>query len=778
MPQPHGAHRGYGANTHAYGYGYGNGVDDDDGAFNPLHLFVYAIRYRWLIAVLIAIGIVAGLMVTWMLTPQYRATTKLEIMVPSARVFQDLEVVSEAGDFRNYLTAAEKLKSRILAQRVVFELGLADKPDFLFPNPDFAVSNLLARAFGTEIGEDIEDYLPGELERIAIENIQDNLAIDLIRNTSLLAVTYSNQNPEYASSVANQLANSFIDQKVDQTSETSDLARQFIQEQVLQVKERLQISEKQLVDYAKAQGITVTGDERSLIASNIDAINKALAEAIQERLDYGRLVQQIEAGQSDSLPQVIDSEGISRMREKVAELSADYQQKLATFKPQFPEMLKLSAQIKEMNRQIDNAVTSIANSVQIRYTEAQTKEADLREKMVELEADQAAFQDKNIQYTILKREVDSNRSQYETLINKLNEVGVGSELRNQNAAIVDAAVVPIRPYSPRLMLNLAAALALALALAAALIYILELLNNTFSNPDQVEGELKLPVLGILPSVEEASLAGQLADERSGLSEAYRSLRTALQFTGTDGAPRTLLVTSSEPSEGKSTTAYKLAQDFAALGAKVLIVDADLRKPNLHRLFGINNVLGLSNILSNTVRKDDARNIFRKTPAKNVMVMTAGTIPPNPADLLSSPKMGLLISSCLEPYDMIIFDGPPIVGLADAPILSRTIETTVMVVSANQVTRKSARAALKRLKSAGGVVAGAVFSKFEVNRFEYNYTYKYMSYQYHTYGNDKPLLTDESGEQPGKGSASTLLQSIGANLRDISNRANRFLYRNQ
>ncbi len=666
----------------------------------------------------------------------------------------------------------------MLAQRVVFELGLADQPDFLFPNPNFAVSNLLARAFGTRIGEDIDDYTPEELERKAIFRVQDGLSVDLIRNTSLLAVTYSNQKPEYASSVANQLVASFMDQRVDQTSETSDLARQFIQEQVLQVKEKLQASEQQLVDYAKAQGITVTGDEKTLIGSNIDTINKALAEAIQERLDYGRLVEQIDAGQAESLPQVIDSEGISRMREKVAELSAEYQQKLATFKPQFPEMLKLSAQIKEMKRQINNAVGAMANSVKIRYEEAQTKESDLRTKMQELEADQAAYQDKNIQYTILKREVDSNRSQYETLISKLNEVGVGAELRNQNAAVVDAAVIPIRPYSPRLVLNLAAALALAMALAAALIYILELLNNTFSNPEQIESELKLSVLGILPAIDEAEFAGQLTDQRSALSEAYRSLRTALQFTGTDGAPRTILVTSSEPSEGKSTTAFKLAQDFGALGARVLIIDADLRKPNLHRLFGVNNVLGLSNVLANTIQKTDAKNIFRKTSYENVMVMTAGTIPPNPADLLSSPRMGTVISSCLEPYDLIIFDGPPIVGLADAPILSRIVETTLMVVSADQVTRKAAKAALKRLKSAGGIVAGAAFSKFEVNRFEYNYAYKYMSYQYHTYGNEPKKLTDGSGEQAEPNSAPTLLQTIGARMRDVSKRTNRFLYRNQ
>lgn len=776
---PAGQHHGAVAPAGAYGGhhpAYGPTVyDEEDAAFNPLTLLVFVVRYRWLIAVLVAVGLAAGLVITWMQTPQYRAAAKLEIMVPSAKVFQDLEVVSESSDTQALFTAAEKLKSRALAQRVVYELGLADKPDFLFPNPDFAISNLFARAFGQISSHDLNDYTPEQRENIAINRVRHGLSVELIRNTSLLAVSYSNQVPEYAAAVANQLAASFIDQRVDQTSETSDLARQFIQEQVEQVKDKLQASEKALVDYAKEEGITVTGGEQSLIASNITAINTALGQAIQERLDYGRMVQQIQAGKAESLPRVIDSEGIQRMRETLAELSAEYQQKLATFKPEFPEMQTLSARIREMRRQIDDAIQAMADSVIVRYEEAKSKEEDLRAKLAELEGEQSAYQDKNIQYTILKREVDSNRAQYESLIAKLNEVGVGSELRNRNAAIIDAALVPSGPYSPRLLINLGAALALAFSLAAAIIYLLELLNNTFSNPDQIEADLKLPVLGILPMISEEEFAGQMSAQQSALSEAYRSLRTALQFTGTEGAPATLLVTSSEPAEGKSTTAFKLAQDFAALGANVLVIDADMRKPNLHRLFGINNVLGLSNLLTNTLRTDDAKEIFKKTSYPNVTLMTAGTIPPNPADLLSSPKMGVIINACSSRYDMIIFDGPPIVGLADAPILARLIETTLLVVSAGQVTRKSAATALKRIQSAGGVVAGAALSKFEVNKFEYNYAYKYMSYQYHTYGSQTPKLT---GARHQEGGSHSLLHSMRARMRDITERTNRRLYRDQ
>lgn len=723
-------------------YGYREAEPEPD-AFNPLTLLLYVVRYRWLIAFLVAVGLVCGAVFTMMQTPRYRATAQLEVLVPSAKVFQDIEVVSEATDVRSFLTAREKLKSRALAQRAVYELGLTEKEDFLFPKPDFSPSNLFSRAFGIDRSTDINEYSPEQREAIAIGRLMENLSVDLVTNTSLLKVSFSDQQPVYAQSVANQIAQSFIDQRVDQTSETSGLARQFIQEQVLQVKERLQQSEKALVDYAKEAGITVTGDENSLISANLKAINAALAKAIEENLEYGRLVQQIDAGRGDGLEQVLASEGLARIRSRIAELSAEYQQKLSLFKPGFPEMKQLDSQIQELRKQADNGIAIITDSIRLKYEETQTKVADLRAKLAELEAEQAAYQDKNIQYTILKRDVESYRSQYDSLIDKLNDIGVGADLKTQNAAVVDLAVLPGGPYSPSMSRNLALALALFAALGAALIYILELLNNTFSNPEQVEKELGVPVLGILPSVDEKEIVNALSDQRSGLSEAYRSLRTALQFSGADGMPRTLLVTSSEPSEGKSTTAFKLAQDFASLNTSVLLVDADMRKPNLHRMFGLDNTLGLSNLLTNTIRKEDFPKLLRTTKYPNVTIMTSGTIPPNPADLLSSSRMAAALSGLAKRYDLVIIDAPPIVGLSDAPILSRLADGALLVVSANQVTRKSAVNALKRLRAAGANVLGATLSKFAVSRLDYNYAYRYINSDYYTYGAETPRLAGAS-----------------------------------
>jgi succinoglycan biosynthesis transport protein ExoP len=753
---------------------YGRDYVEEAERFDPLKLLFYVVQYRWLIVMMAAAGLVAGVVVSMMQTPKYRATATLEVLVPSAKVFQDIEVVSESTDVRAFLTAREKLRSRALAERVAFQLGLSEKADFLFPTPDFSLANIFYRAFGLERTTSIEQYTPEQREQIAIGRILSDLSVNLVTNTSLLSITFSDQAPAYASGVANQVAQSFIDQRIDQTSETSGLARQFIQEQVLQTKTKLQQSEEELVAYAKNAGITVTGAEKSLIDSNIEAINAALSTAVQERLDTGRLVQQIDAGRGASLSQVLESKGLESVREKLAELEGEYQQKLSLFKPGFPEMQQLSARIRELRKQVEGGVLAITDSIRLKYKETINKEADLTAKLAELQKQQVEFNDKNIQYTILKREVDSNRTQYESLITKLNEVGVGSELKSQNAAIVDLAAVPRAPYSPRLTINMGIALAMFLAIAAAIIYVIELLNNTFANPEQVEKELGLPVLGILPFVDDKGLVESISDQKSGLSEAHRSLRTSLQFSGAEGTPRTLLVTSSEPSECKSTTAFKLAQDFGSLGTRVLVIDGDLRKPNLHRLFGVANTIGLSNLLTNTVRKEDMAGLIRSSRFENVYVLTSGTIPPNPADLLSSPRMAMIVNNLSSRFDLLIVDAPPIVGLSDAPILSRLTDGTLMVVSTNQVTRKSAKAALKRLRAAGANVVGAAMSRFAVNKFDYNYSYRYMNYQYYTYGSTTPQLEspDHGAKQPNSAKPSLVARLVNR----IGGRVNGYIAR--
>jgi capsular exopolysaccharide synthesis family protein len=729
--------------------GYPMPFDDEPReAFDPVKLFWIAVRYRWLIAIILAVGLVLGVVTTMMQSPKYAASARIEIMVPTARILEDMDVVAQSSDLRTFETAKEKLKSRDLARRVVLELNLANNSAFLFPLPDFSLANILARVFGTPSRPSLEEHQLAEREQMAITHLLNNLSANLQRGTSLIEVRFADGDPALAQAVANQVVRSYMDQQVDRTIETSELARQFIDEQVAETKRLLEQAEAALVAYAKEQQLGSGGEDGALIAASITAINDALGKAVQSRLENERLLAQIEAGRAAELKAVLESEAIRETRAKLVELRAQYEQNLSTYKADFPAMRQLAAQIAEFEQQLQAEVDVIAGSIRLAYEASVQEEADLVQKLDELEAEQVAFRDKNIQYTILKREAESYRSQYESLASKRNEIGVVSDLRRANIEIVDLAVEPTSPFEPSLLRNLLLFAGAALALSAAVIYVLELLNNKFSVPEQVESELRLPVLGIIPKAEGPKLAEALNNSRSSISEAYRSLRTSLQFAGSDGAPRSLLVTSSEPGETKSTSAHKLAEEFAAIGNNVLIIDCDLRRPSLHRVFKVDNTMGLTNLLTNTVAQEDIQRLFHHSVSHpNLSFLATGPMVPNPADLLSSPRMGAILHACMKNYSMIILDGPPVIGLSDALILSRLAESTLLVVAAHRTARKSARAALKRLQTAGGHMVGVMLGMLDVEKIEYSYSYRYMYEGYYSYGAEEGTRALEEKKAP-------------------------------
>ncbi|MEO1701556.1 MAG: polysaccharide biosynthesis tyrosine autokinase [Pseudomonadota bacterium] len=727
-------------------YSPGYAPESDDPAFDPLQLLSYAIKHRWVIATLLLCGLIGGVVYTWMQTPVYRASTTVEIITGGARTLNEIDVFETLNDARTLETQRTKLLSRDLARRAVFELGLADNADFIAPQASFSLGNLVNRALRRNTsGGNIESLTAEQRQSIAIGRLLGGLSADFVRGTAILRIGFAHPNRELTALVVNQVATSFIDQAADQRGATSELTRQFIEEQVAETKSQLEASERSLVEYAEAEGIILNNDENSLLATSISAVNTALSELTQELFIVDQQVEQIEGGNARTLPQVVESGAVQSAQERLAELRATYQQKLATLKPAFPEMQQLGAQIRETEAQIQISINSVAQSVRLRAEQLVQRRGTLQAELADLEAQQAEFQRKNVRYTILKREVDSNRAQYESLIGKLNEVGVGSDLRRANASVIDTALSGAR-ISPSLSKNVTAALAIAIILAALAIYILELLNNTFSNPDQIEADLKLPVLGIIPATKPEDIEEQSADPMSAYSEAYRTLRTSLEFSGADQPAVTIAVTSAEASEGKSSTVFKLANEFAGLGKRVLVIDADMRKSKMHRFFKTDNAIGLSNLLTNVVKSSVETPVFRKTKIPKLEFISAGILPPNPANLLASQRMAIMMKFCAERYDIVLIDCPPVVGLADALILTRMTDATLLVVSTKQVKRSSVKSAVKRLRSASANIVGAAMTKFEVDRFDYNYAYKYMKYDYYTYGNDTSGNTSNAGRK--------------------------------
>ncbi len=341
---------------------------------------------------------------------------------------------------------------------------------------------------------------------------------------------------------------------------------------------------------------------------------------------------------------------------------------------------------------------------------------------------------RSIDYNILKREADTNRQLYDNLLQRFKEVGASGDLRSNNITIIDRAKEGLR-FKPNLIMNLVLGILAGLMLGVLLAFVLEFLDDSLKTPEDIEHKLRLPVLGIIPKLgPKESMAVASSDTRSSFSEAYRSVRTALQFATDHGVPRSLLITSASPSEGKSTSSLALARNLAQLGKRVLLVDADLRNPSLHKLLSLKSEVGLSNLLSGASTLASA---VQETDEERLHVMLAGPLPPNPAELLSGSKFISMLTVAAERYDHVIVDGPPVLGLADALILANSVESTLLMVSSAKTRTSTAQAALKRLLVARARVIGALLSKYDAQAAGYGYGYKYDAY--YAYGN-KPRLT--------------------------------------
>jgi capsular exopolysaccharide synthesis family protein len=467
------------------------------------------------------------------------------------------------------------------------------------------------------------------------------------------------------------------------------------------------------------------------------------------------LWEQLQSAQGIGVPQMLESESIAEKRAKKADLAANYQEQLAFFKPAYPEMVKLQAQMDELDRQIGEEISLIRASVEAEYKTAVAEEQSLTERLDALKEEFTDFRNRNIQYTILQREVDTNRTLYDGLLQRYKEIGVAGGVGTNNVAVVDRAEVPGGPFTPNLRRNLMMSLMLGLVLGVGAAFAREQLDDTFKSPEDIEENLGVPLLGVVPlakSEEDHQL--QLEDPRSALSEAYRSLRTALQFSTSSGVPRTLLVTSARATEGKSTTALTLARNYAELGMKVLLIDADLRKPTLHKkLPGSDPGVGLTNCLASEVVTPQ---VFQKTATRGLTFMPSGPLPPNPAELLAGPKMISLLAVAAEQFDLVILDGPPVAGLADGPLLSSMAAGTLFVIDGGSTRRNAAKGALKRLHFARGQVVGAVINKLTVGGFGYGYGYGYHGYGYGDtdyYGQDRakeiPDQRAAGGQQDGR-----------------------------
>ena len=653
---------------------------DDDRSVLQDYLRI-ALRWRWVIAGATVACLVLGLIVTLLMTPQYTATSTLEISREADQVtnFQGVERDVSVADQEFYQTQYGLLESRTLSERVAIQLGFVDDQAFfdMFgapKTPAFELSNGRYPAAGR-----------AERQRIAGEILRDNVSISPTRLSRLVDIRFTSPDPQLSARVANAWAENFIQTNLDRKVQSTSYGREQLQQQLAEYKDRLDESQRQLVAYASNQAIiNLPGQgegsrDRPIIVDNLTALNTALTEATADRIQAEARYRQ--AGAAGASLEALNNPAINNLRARRAELAAQYEQLMVRFEPGYPAAQAIQSQIEDIDRSISTEESRVTGSLEANFRQAAQRERALQEQVNTLKEDFLDLRRRSIQYNIFQQEVDTNQALYDGLLQRFKEIGVAGGVGVNNISIVDLADIPQRPSSPRMLLNLVISILVGLMLGAAIALGLEQLDESIADPMEVKRRLGLPLLGSVPKIEDETPKEALLDRKSELVDAYLAVYTSLGFTTEHGVPRSFAVTSTRPAEGKSTTALALATILARAGKRVILVDGDMRSPSIHHLGGIENKRGLSNFLAG---ENDIESLVFHMEDLGVAAMAAGPNPPNAAELLTGNRLSVLIERLHEAYDHVVLDSPPVMGLADAPLIASRVEGVIYAVESHGI----------------------------------------------------------------------------------------------
>lgn len=688
------------------------------------------LRRKWFLIAPIVAMLVLAVILTLLATPRYTATSQIEIKRESARIVnvQGVEPDTSTADMEFYQTQYGLLASRSLATSVMKTLRLADDESFM---EMMGVTSVLESKGGINDRRMRED----EVVKVLLKNVN----ISPIRLSSLVNISFVSPDPETAARVSNTWAEMFIRSNLDRGFESTAYARRYLEQRLEELRGKLEDSERQAVGYATNQSIinlpgndARSGDaarDRSLVSDSLAALNTSLASATADRIAAEARLGSRGSGAS---AEALENVAIGGMREKLAEARAEYARLLTEFTPQYPAAEALKARIDTLESSIRSEEARVGTTLINQFRDAKKREDNLR---AQVESLKAGFNDQRrraIDYNIFQREVDTNRQLYEALLQRYKEIGVAAGVGSNNVAIVDRAVPPDKPSSPKPLVNVVLGLFAGLLAGIGLALLREQLDEGFSDPADVERRLALPLLGVVPKIDVDDRVAEIRDPKSGLAEAYLSIETRLNLASENGVPRVLTVTSTRPAEGKSTTSFALAYWLARGGSRTLFVDGDMRSPSVHTLLDAENKNGLSNVLSGAEKLSD---VVRRSETNKLDYMTAGPQPPNAAELLRGKGMAMLIEEALQLYDHIVIDSPPVMGLADAPIIGAVAHGTVFVAEAQGIRVRLVQNALERLRNSRVNLLGIVLSKYDAHRnksgYDYGYGYGYGS----RYGQD-------------------------------------------
>jgi len=716
-------------------------------------------RRRLIIVFFLAVVITVAVG-TFLMTPIYTSEVTLLIEEKVPQVMDIRQVVSETvGTERHdyYATQAEVLRSAALAAQVIQEQQLERNKIFTGEEKSGIIASIkqwlktatpvkgfLSSLRGSSDKTKISDptVTLGRLTAIYLKNY---LEIKPVENTHLIKIVLSSPDPDLSAQLANAHARAYIEQGLKFRARTSEKAERFLEENLVQLKRRLEQSEGALSNYRRDNGIISLGEKENVVVDRLSDLNKRLTEAEADRITLQAQVQLIRQRAFDSLPDVINNKLIQDLKSQLSRLEGDYANLSAEYTLAYPRLAQVKAQLDDARNRLNEQIRSVVGGIQSAFFAAEAKEKQLREKFAEQRNATLQLKDASVEYAILAREVDTNRQLYDSVLQRMKEMAVAADMPTSNTYIVDEGRAPLSPSRPKTTLNLLFGILLGAMGGVGLAFCVEYLDKTVSRPEEIERYFHLPTLAVVP---EFSIAGELSEptlleaieaKKSAeahndasfpsqpplwlIGESYRSLQTSILLSQAEEAPRVVLFTSGMGGEGKTTTAINTAIVFAQMETKVLVIDADLRKPSCHNHLFHERASGLTELLTGhrTVKE-----VIKPTLADNLFVITAGAIPPDPAKLVGSRKMYHILTQLREQFDYIFIDSPPLIPVSDAVRLSTMVDGVVLLIKAQDTTRDMLKDACSRLRSAQAKILGMVLNQVDIRNGNYDYERRYYS----------------------------------------------------
>jgi capsular exopolysaccharide synthesis family protein len=707
------------------------------------------LKRKWTIISFTFIVLIATGVMTFTMSPIYRSTATIQINKENPQVVDFKEIFSiNTMEMDYHQTQYRILESRTLAKRVIHSLKLSEHPEFL-PKPKTAYQEWKGKILGFFSGffsSPKEDASSSETKKeiLLINRFLSRLKIEPIRNSLLVKIHFDSNYPELSAQVANTVATTYMQQNLEMRFITTEKAKEWLTGQLQDLKGKVERADEDLQIFGSKHDIISLDEKENVTMHRLTELNEALTKAESDRIAKEANYRQIKGKNIDSLPPILESKLISDLKQAYIQLEAQYVKQLETFKADHPEMARLKKQMEILKTRLDGEISKIAAGIKNDYESGLKRETLLRQAFEQQKKKTMEMKEKAIQYNILKREADTNRELYKGLLQKMKEAGISAGITASNIQLVDQAELPINPHKPNKRLNLILALIVGLFLGVGLAFFFEYLDNSVKTPEDVEQLVRLPFFGLVPELSherrrrvnrETSYPVELitfGHPKSMLSEAYRNIRTSILLSFSGRVPKNIAISSPNPAEGKTTTAINTAIALSQTGARVLIIEADLRRPRIHRIFDQDNGVGLSNYLSGHAELDS---IIKSTEIPNVFYIPSGPLPPNPSELLGSSIFKSMIESLDEQFDHIVLDAPPILGFADSVILATSVDGTILVVQGGKTPKETLQRAKDVLSQVNARILGVVINRVNIRRSGYD-GYGYYYYRYHSYYGEK------------------------------------------